>query len=125
MRTMFHIDHETTKMKISQATLHNNKNLKFGDFNVFVGGNGVGKTSFLTELYTKSTNTNKTKYYWINNVDFDSINISNDIQLLKGSLSRKVEGPNLTYHSTSSKNIDGNVDLSDNFTPDEYDQLEK
>ena len=111
-------------MRINKSTLLDEKEIKFGDFNVFVGGNGVGKTSLLVELYTKATNTGRTRYYWINKIDFESENILNDMKLLKDSLSRKLEASTLTYHAPSAKNIDGHVDLSENFSTTEYDQLE-
>jgi hypothetical protein len=101
-------------MKISTASLLNGDNLKFGDFNVFIGGNGVGKTTFLTELYSKSAGTPRSKFYWINEPNYASDNINEDLELLKSSLSRKYDGSNLFYYSQAIKGIDGSVDLSDN-----------
>jgi len=41
-------------MRIDNAKLKNGEQLNFGDFNVFIGGNGVGKTTALIELFIKS-----------------------------------------------------------------------
>ncbi len=76
-------------MKIKEATLLNGETLTFGDFNVFIGGNGVGKTTFLLELFTKSNGVSRSKYHWMNEPFFDSTDTKADMKLLKSSLARK------------------------------------
>lgn len=110
-------------MRILGATLNNGGTVEFGDFNTFGGGNGVGKSSFITELYLRSLNGHKSKFFWIKENNIQCANIKENMNLLKNSLQRKHEGPNLTYYSPSAKNIDGNVDNSEFFTPSEYDSI--
>lgn len=113
-------------MKISASPLLDGNNLQFGDFNVFIGGNGVGKTTFLTELYSKSTGVPRNKFHWIGEPTYSSDDVGEDLMLLKSSLSRKYDGPNLFYYSQAIKGIDGNVDLADNlrFSLSEFQQTD-
>lgn len=113
-------------MKISKSSLNNGSELLFGDFNVFIGGNGVGKTTFLSELFSKSSAIPKSKYFWINEPTYLSDNVGTDMKLLKSSLSTQHEGTNIFYHSQAVKNFDGNVDLNNNlrFSSTEYEQIE-
>lgn len=99
-------------MKITGTTLLTGESYTFGDFNVFIGGNGVGKTTFLLELYARSAGIGKKKYFWISDPGFSSEDIPADMHLLKASLSRKYEGANLFYFSRAAKDINGSVDLA-------------
>lgn len=99
-------------MKITQTTLLGADTCKFGDFNVFIGGNGVGKTTFLLELHARSTGIARHKYRWIAEPAYESHDIAADMQLLSSSLSRRYEGANLFYFSRAAKDVNGNVDLS-------------
>lgn len=113
-------------MRITEGVLIDGVQIKFGDFNVFIGGNGVGKTTFLLELFFRSANIPRNKYYWINEAKYYTDNVSEDIKLLKSSLSRQYEGANLFFHSQAVKNIEGNTDLSVNlrFSFSEIEQIE-
>lgn len=114
-------------MKITEASLLNGEKLQFGDFNVFIGGNGVGKTTFLLELFSKSSAIARSKYHWINELVYFSGNVGKDMELLKSSLSRQYEGTNLFYHSQATKNLEGNTDLNGNlrFSFAEFEKIEK
>jgi predicted ATPase len=98
-------------MKITKTTLLSADKCEFGDFNVFIGGNGVGKTTFLLELHAKSAGIARHKYLWIAEPAYESHDIAADMQLLSSSLSRRYEGANLFYFSRAAKDVNGNVDL--------------
>lgn len=99
-------------MKINEAKLNNGNTLKFGDFNVFIGGNGVGKTTIISELFHRVSELSKNKYWWIESVSYNSDNIKSDMDALFKSLSRKREGTSVFWFSQAIKSIDGNIDLS-------------
>lgn len=100
-------------MRIKSTSLLSNTSLEFGNFNVFVGGNAVGKTTFLLELYARATHEGRSRYHWVNNVEWQSEDRVKEIELLLGSVSRKFENNNWYYYFQASKDIQGNVDLSD------------
>ena len=108
-------------MKISGSKLANNSDLEFGDFNVFIGGNGVGKTTFLLELHAISTGLKRKKFFWISALRYSSDDIGSDLQLLESSMSRKWADGTLFYFSRAAKDINGGVDLSNTvrFSEDE------
>jgi len=99
-------------MKISKTTLIDSSQFNFGDFNVFIGGNGVGKTTFMLELHAKSAGITRQKFFWIAEPQYATDDISADMRLLEASLSRRYEGANLFYFSQAAKDVNGNVDLS-------------
>ena len=99
-------------MKIDKAILIDGSELAFGDFNVFVGGNGVGKTTFIAELFHKASELARNKYFWIRETRHSSQNVAEDIKLLNSSLARQWDGSNLFFFSNAARNVDGNVDLS-------------
>ncbi len=101
-------------MKLVSANLSNGQELKFGDFNVFIGGNGVGKTTLLLELHSRSTSTPRMRYYWVQEPRFDTADLKSDLDLLKSSISKKFENDSSFYYSQAAKNLNGEVDLSDN-----------
>jgi hypothetical protein len=113
-------------MRVTNVKLKNGEELQFGDFNVFIGGNGVGKTTVLSELFHKVSEIQKNKWFWIDSANFSSNDVNADMKLLKTSLARKYEGTSLFYYSNAVKNLDGNVDVSDNirFSSGEYKDLE-
>lgn len=112
-------------MKIDSAKLKSGEILNFGDFNVFIGGNGVGKTTMLVELFHKISDLPRGKYFWIDQVKHISANLSADMTLLKSSLSRKYDGATAFYYSNATKKVDGNVDNSDalRFSSGEFGQI--
>lgn len=115
-----------TKMRIKETTLQNGDTLAFGDFNVFIGGNGVSKTTLLVELFSQSTGLTRPKLLWINNPSYETTDINADMALLKGSLARKYDTSGTFYFSQATKNIAGDVDLTDNlkFSGSEASQIE-
>lgn len=98
-------------MKIVKTKLLNGDEIEFGDFNVFVGGNGVGKTTLVMEIFRRISEQNENKFRWINSLEYGSANVSTDMGLLKKSLASKRESLNLFYFSSAVKNIDGQVGL--------------
>lgn len=113
-------------MIINSTSLDDGQQLNFGDFNVFIGGNGVGKTTFLLELFSKAANVNRGRFYWIKEAKYSSDNVNADMKLLKSSLAKQYEGTRVFYHSQSIKNIEGNPDLSGDlrFASADFEQLE-
>jgi len=113
-------------LKVINAKLINSENIDFGDFNVFIGGNGVGKTTFILELFAYAIGQTRTKNYWVSQLEYDTDNVKEDILLLKNSMSSKTEGMSLFYYSTATKNIDGNVDHSQNlrFSQEDIKQMD-
>lgn len=112
-------------MKITKAKLTNGEELVFGDFNVFVGGNGVGKTTIISELFYRASDIQRNKYWWIETPVFDSDNVADDMIKLRESLSERRDGFNTYYYSPASKNANGDIDLSDNvrFSKSDKDNL--
>jgi hypothetical protein len=112
-------------MKIDKSTLIDGPELAFGDFNVFVGGNGVGKTTFIAELFDKTSQLARGKYFWIGNAECSSENVAEDLKLLNNSLARRWEGASLYFFSNATRNVDGNVDLSNDlrFSEQEREKL--
>ncbi len=112
-------------MKLTNATLDSEEQLTFGDFNVFIGGNGVGKTTIISELFHKSADLPRTRYWWIKDISYVSSDVTADLSLLKGSLARKREGLTTFFFSNAAKSMDGNVDLGDEirFSTEEVDQM--
>lgn len=111
-------------MRISSATTLSGEEIEFGDFNVFVGGNGVGKSTIISELFHKSSNLPRNKYYWINMLTYKVDNLENDYNLLKNSImSKRVNGATY-YYSQATKGVNGEVDLQDElrFTLDLFDE---
>lgn len=114
-------------MKISSARLANEQILEFGNFNVFIGGNGVGKTTVLTELFARVANTDRPRYRWIQELIYHSESVSQDMSLIKGTLRKSVEGIRSFYYSIAAKNADGNTDTNDNlrFSLQEFQEMER
>ena len=66
-------------MRINKSNLISGQTLEFGDFNVFIGGNGVGKTTLVTELFHKSTERQREKYRWVDSTEVTSNDINKDL----------------------------------------------
>lgn len=114
-------------MKITSATLKGGAELHFGDFNVFIGGNGVGKSTLMSEIFSKTSERHREKYRWIDNLFYTSTDLDGDIERLKGSLQKQYEGASFYFLSTATKNLDGNPDHESNsrYGPGEVDLLLK
>ena len=114
-------------MRIKNLKLANNDQLEFGDFNVFIGGNGVGKTTFLMELYARITDGGVNKERWkIGNPEYETTDMHRDMVLLKNSLTSKRDQNTLFYYSQSTKDINGNTEIRDplRFTSEELKRIE-
>lgn len=73
-------------MKIKALKLISEPEIQFGDFNVFVGGNGVGKTTLLLEIHAEATGVNRNKYFWLDGLEYKSDNIAADMDMLNASI---------------------------------------
>ena len=114
-------------MRIQSVTLTDGNSLEFGDFNVFIGGNAVGKTTLVLELYSRAVDSSRNRWFWTNGntISFSTTELSSDLRLLLNSMARQYEGANLFYFSQAAKNLDGNTDLDAKFrfSSQEYAQL--
>lgn len=114
-------------MRIQSVKLKDETTLEFGDFNVFIGGNMVGKTTFILELFHRAANLQRLRWHWIDGdiITYSSTNPDRDRDLMLSSMSRQYEGANIFYYSQAAKNLDGNIDLNGNlrFSQSEYQEL--
>jgi len=104
-------------MKIQSVTLKDGQTLKFGDFNVVIGGNAVGKTTFLLELFSLADEKPRPRWYWFDDksIKYSSEDALGDLKLLAGSMSTHLDGTNRFYYSQSARNLDGKVDLDGHY----------
>jgi predicted ATPase len=104
-------------MKIQSVKLNDGKLLDFGDFNVIIGGNAVGKTTLLLELFSRAEGKERTRQYWLSKepLDYSSDNPLEELKLLQGSMAYHYEGVNRFYFSQSNKNLEGNIDLDGHY----------
>jgi len=100
-------------MEITEIKLKNGEVIKFGNFNVFVGGNAVGKTTIILELFHKTVELPKNKYWWIDQITYASPNPKKDIIILNNSLIPKNVNGNIFFYSNAIKNKDGNIKITD------------
>ena len=115
-------------MKLRSAYLIDGSQLDFGDFNVFVGGNAVGKTTLIVELFFRASTMDRPRWFWLDPqpLNFASEDPVKDLILVFQSMSLRYEGARKYYYSQSVKNLDGNVDLDGRyrFETSEYKSLE-
>ena len=98
-------------MRIQQLTLKDAEAHTFGNFNVLVGGNAVGKTTLLTELYWNSVRGHAGRY-WVKEAKFEASNLKADLELLQSSLHKHYEGTSHYFYSPAARDISGNPDRS-------------
>ncbi len=78
-------------MRIESAQLTDETTLEFGDFNVVIGGNAVGKTTLLVELYAQATALPRQRWYWVpGNLSYSTDDLAVDFVVL----------PSKTGHAT-------------------------
>lgn len=96
-------------------------------FNVIIGGNAVGKTTILLELFDNICKANRSRWYWVDALIFNSANMHHDMSLMLQSMVRQWDGSNLYYYSQATRNRDGNLDLDAKlrFSPGEYDKIKQ
>ncbi|MCK4362011.1 MAG: ATP-binding protein [Dehalococcoidia bacterium] len=114
-------------MHIETVRLNGGEELSPTLFNVIIGGNAVGKTTFLIELFEKICEVNRPRWYWVDSLQFKSADIRSDMSLMFQSMVRHYEGSNLFYYSQASRKPEGNVDADNRlrFTVGEYSQLKQ
>lgn len=114
-------------MKIQSVKLKDGKLLEFGDFNVIIGGNAVGKTTLLLELFSHAEEKQRPRWYWLHSepLNYVSDKPLEDLKLLQGSMSLHYEGANRFYYSQSVRNLEGSTDLDGRyrFAPSDFEQL--
>jgi hypothetical protein len=115
-------------VRIQSVTLKDGQTLGFGDFNVVIGGNAVGKTTLLLELFSLADDKARLRWYWFNpgSVKYSSEDALADLKLLMGSMSTHVDGANRFYYSQSARNLEGKVDLDSRYrlSHTDYEKLE-
>ncbi|MBA7480873.1 hypothetical protein ES707_16336 [subsurface metagenome] len=114
-------------MYIEKIKLRDGEELNPTLFNVIIGGNAVGKTTILLELFDNICSANRSRWYWVDTLIFNSTDMHYDISLMLQSMVRQWEGSNLYYYSQATRNRDGNLDLGGNlrFSPSEYDKIKR
>jgi len=100
-------------MKIRSAHLTAGESLEFDDFNVVVGGNSVGKTTFLMELFYRSRELTRPKWFWLDKqaLEYSIQDPLVDLSLLAGAMTSRWEGPTRFFYSQATRNLEGNPDL--------------
>ena len=99
-------------MKIQSVKLKDGELLEFGDFNVIIGGNAVGKTTLLLELFSRAEEKERPRWYWLHSepLNYVSDKPLEDLKLLQRSMSVHYEGANRFYYSQSVRSLDGSMD---------------
>lgn len=112
-------------MRIAKAKTQDEKELEFSDFNVIIGGNSVGKTTLLVELYSLAVDQNRPRWYWLSQgsgLEYTSQKPVEDLRLLRSSFTARYEAGNVYYFSRAARNPEGALDQDGKFrfTPAEY-----
>lgn len=112
-------------MRIKSSELLDGKTIEFDDINVFIGGNNVGKTTILLEIFSKIIADGNRRYRWLSDLTYDTNNYKTDLQHLYDSLTRRIEQNKTTYYSHSTRNMRGQIDSSNDlaFTGEEHQQI--
>ncbi len=100
-------------MRIRSSHLTSAEPLEFDDFNVVVGGNSVGKTTLLMELFYRSRELTRPRWFWLDKqpLEYDTQDPLADLGLLAGSMTSRWEGANRFFYSEATRNLEGNPDL--------------
>jgi ABC-type cobalamin/Fe3+-siderophores transport system ATPase subunit len=76
-------------MHVETINLSDGAELELGSFNVIIGGNAVGKTTLLFELYAKLCDAGRARWHWIKDISTVSANPQRDAAQLFNSLARQ------------------------------------
>jgi ABC-type cobalamin/Fe3+-siderophores transport system ATPase subunit len=117
-------------MQIIQCSLKNGEKLKFGDINIFVGPNGVGKTTLMNELREFFCRGSSNTPYWITSLANSKLDLIDAAVLLKH-IEEYTESDDQgketkKYTFKHNKNITGKYDSSNKsavYTEDVYKKL--
>ena len=116
-------------MKINYSELSDGEKLEFGQFNVIVGGNSVGKTTLILELFFSCTNRPRNRWHWLkpNKIEWIAKSPQKDLQILMSSMSQHYDGATPYYIPKGVKNFDGSLDLDSNlrFNMKEFEEVEQ
>jgi hypothetical protein len=111
-------------MKIQSVKLKDGRLLEFGDFNAIIGGNAVGKTTLLLELFYRADERERPRWYWLGSElpNYVSDKPVEDLRLLQRSMSLHYDGASRYYFSQSVRNLDGSTDLDTRyrFAPSDF-----
>jgi len=112
---------------IEKIKMRDGEELNPTSFNVIIGGNAVGKTTILLELFDNICKANRSRWYWVDTLIFNSTDMHYDMSLMLQSMVHQWDGSNLYYYSQATRNRDGNLDLGGNlrFSPSEYDKIKR
>jgi len=108
-------------MRVEKLVLQSGQELQVSGFNVITGGNGVGKTTLLLELWERMVEGSRRHWHWVNSLTYSSTDLGLDARLVLESLVRQWDGGNLYYFSRAAKNADGQVSVEGNLRFNEQD----
>ena len=69
-------------MYIEKIKLGNGEELNPTSFNVIIGGNAVGKTTILLEIFDNICNTKRSHWYWVETPILNSISMHHDMSMM-------------------------------------------
>lgn len=113
-------------MRIKSIQLFDDSTLAVSDFTVIVGGNGVGKSTLLREVFHKAASRSLAKYRWVKALEYDTHAPRQCAQLLLDSLSMQYEEGNPShkrYRSRALKRYEGLLDTDALFEADLFQLL--
>jgi hypothetical protein len=86
--------------------------MEFRAFNVLIGGNNTGKSTFVLELFLRVSGIPWHRWRWINEygVKVDRTTMAEDMKRLLASASSFVDRGEQVFVSTSTKNMNGDID---------------
>ncbi len=117
-------------MRITHSNLKNGEKLEFGDINIFVGPNGVGKTTLMNEIREFFCHENLSTPFWINDLgksNLDAIDASILLKHIQERSEPNDSGEEIKkYDISHNKNSTGKYDssnMSDVYSADIYKKL--
>lgn len=127
MRLLYYLN---KKMKIIKGKLKNGQELLFGDVNIFVGPNGVGKTTLMNEIREFFCQGSSSTSYWVTSLENSNLE-STDASILLKHIQERIETDDYgketrKYSITHNKNSTGKYESSNNieiYTEDVYHKL--
>jgi putative AbiEii toxin of type IV toxin-antitoxin system/OLD-like protein len=99
-------------VRLASARLFNGTSLEFRAFNVLIGGNSTGKSTFLLELFLRTAGFPWHRWRWITDqgVKVDRTTIAEDMARLLASTVSFIDGVEQVFVPTSVKNLNGDFD---------------
>ncbi len=113
-------------MRVASLQLTDGSSLPISDFTVIIGGNGVGKSTLLRELFHRATDRAITRFRWLSGITYDEPEPQKSAKLLLESMAFHVEEgtPGRTrYRSRALKGYEGSLVADSLLEKEAYDQL--